>query len=156
MFRRILVATDLTESSKSALLAGLELGRRLGAKVDVVHVTESPITARPWYLPYTEGEGAFLRDIGAKMREAARHVLEDQVKEATPDPREDDTQVLVKEGIPSDVIVSLAKDTGADLIVMGTHGRTGMRHLVLGSIAERVVRTAHCPVLTVRAKGGHS
>ena len=153
MYRRILVATDLTESSRAALQAGLDLGRRLGAEVEVLHVTESPIASRAWYLPYSEGEGTFLRDIAAKQRHAALQVLEDQIKEAAFDQREAAaTRALIKDGIPSDVIMVLAKEQDVDLIVMGTHGRKGMRHFVLGSIAERVVRDAPCPVLTVRAK----
>jgi nucleotide-binding universal stress UspA family protein len=58
---------------------------------------------------------------------------------------------MVLSGIAADAIVGVALELGAQLIVTGTHGRTGMRHTLLGSIAERVVRTAHCPVLTVRA-----
>jgi nucleotide-binding universal stress UspA family protein len=58
-------------------------------------------------------------------------------------------------GRGADTIVDYAADNGIDLIVMGTHGRTGMAHLLLGSVAERVVRTAHCAVLTVRTPQGH-
>ena len=59
-------------------------------------------------------------------------------------------RTVVQAGIPSDVIIGMAKELNADLVVMGTHGRHGLQHVILGSIAERVVRTAPCPVLTVR------
>jgi nucleotide-binding universal stress UspA family protein len=59
-------------------------------------------------------------------------------------------RTLTKRGSPAQVIVDTAKRNGADLIVMGTHGRTGLAHMLIGSVAERVVRTAHCPALTVR------
>jgi nucleotide-binding universal stress UspA family protein len=58
----------------------------------------------------------------------------------------------LREGTPVEEILNAARETSADLIVMGTHGRTGLPHVLLGSVAERVVRSAQCPVLTVRAK----
>jgi universal stress protein A len=60
---------------------------------------------------------------------------------------------MIKGGAPAQMIVDTAKSVGADLIVMATHGRTGLAHLVMGSVAEKVVRTAACPVLTVRRAG---
>jgi nucleotide-binding universal stress UspA family protein len=78
------------------------------------------------------------------------------VRRLTPRDREElgaDAEVVF--GRDAETIVDYAADRGIDLIVMGTHGRTGMAHLLLGSVAERVVRTAHCPVLTVRAPEGY-
>jgi nucleotide-binding universal stress UspA family protein len=60
------------------------------------------------------------------------------------------------QGVPYDQIVKTAENVNADLVVMATHGRTGMRHVLLGSVAERVVRLAPCPVLTVRSRGGET
>jgi nucleotide-binding universal stress UspA family protein len=155
MYRRILVATDLTESSRPALQTGLELAHRLGAKLEILHVVEPPYRTRGWYSPYSADENTFLQGVSVRQAEAAQRVLDDQVKEAD---RESKVQVksVVKVGVPADSIIETAKDSGADLVVVGTHARQGFQHVFLGSIAERVVRTAPCPVLTVRAEGRKS
>jgi len=151
MYRKILVATDLTAASALAVRTALDLGHRLGAHVTAVHVTEPPYDAKRWFAPLPN-EAELLRTIAQREKEAAQRVLDEQVKQADVEARDGVAiETMVKTGIAADLIPSLAKEIGADLIVMGTHGRTGLQHFVLGSIAERVVRTAPCPVLTVRA-----
>ncbi|MBI4508899.1 MAG: universal stress protein [Deltaproteobacteria bacterium] len=153
MYQRILVATDLTDASRAAVGTALELARTLGGKVTALHVTEPPYDTRRWFLPLDSRERAFFQQIIDREREAAERLLNEQVKEA--DPAHHDTSgvsSLVRSGIPSELIVQTAVEEGVGLIVMGTHGRTGLKHALLGSIAERVVRTSPCPVLTVRAR----
>lgn len=152
MYRRILVATDLTEGSAPALRTALSLGRELGAHVTAMYVTEPPYEPRRWLMPVMETEAEFFRNIAKREQDAAQRVLEDQVREATIEPTNGATvDTLVRTGTPAELIPATARELGADIIVMGTHGRQGLQLALLGSIAERVVRTAPCPVLTVRA-----
>jgi len=151
MFRKILAATDLTEASARALRTALELAHRFSAPVVVLYVSEPPYTNRRWYAPFERSETELLEALRVKQSEAALRALDRQVGKANEDgPGSVDVQTMLREGIPADTIPSMAVEVGADLIVMGTHGRKGAQHLLLGSIAERVVRSASCPVLTVR------
>jgi|SRR5262249_39159055 len=143
--KRILVATDFGEAAEVALNYGREFARTFGASLEVLHVAENianrglgpDILAVDW--------SALQRDIEA----AARRQLDELLDE------EDRTMlrantVFVISNTPALTIVEYARKSQADLILMGTHGRGGMAHLVMGSVAERVVRLAPCPVLTVR------
>lgn len=154
MYRRILVASDLTEASMPAMRAALHLARRLDAEVIALHVTQPPYPANHWFVPQMPKEASFFREIAARERVAAERVLEQQVADARVEPHDGvATRTIVTSGIPSDVIVEVARQVEADLLVMGTHARKGLQHMVMGSVAERVLRTAPCPVLTVRAGG---
>lgn len=148
MYRKILVATDLTEASTPALRAAIDLGRCVGAPVVALHVLEPPYEARPWYVPFSERDQVFYKEIAQREAEAAHRILAGKVKELLA-PHEEPGQVIVRPGVPADLIVSTAKDLHADLIVVGTHGRRGFQHLVMGSVAERVARHAACATLTV-------
>ena len=149
MFRKILVATDLTDASVPALRSALELGLRFAAEVVALHVTEPPYHNRQWYLPFAEND--LLDSLRARHRDAAVQALDKQLEVVrSGGPNGAEVREIVKEGIPADEIPATALEIGADLIVMGTHGRKGAKHLILGSIAEHVVRAASCPVLTVR------
>lgn len=151
MFRKILVATDLTADSLPALRVALELGRRFAAEVTALYVTEPPYHNRRWYAPFEQSESEMLEALRVRQREAAVRALEEQIEEARSGGQDGaDVREMVKEGIPADEVPSTAVEIGADLIVVGTHGRTGARHLLLGSIAEQIVRAAACPVMTVR------
>lgn len=152
MFHKILFATDLTEASRPALQNAVELAQRLGTGMIALHVVEPTYESRHWYMPLVAQESEVFAGVAKRQKEAAQRVLADQVAQAT-STMEDDVcvETVVRSGLPSDVIPSMAKELGADLIVMGTHARKGIQHFMLGSIAERVVRTADCPVLTVRA-----
>ena len=140
--KRILVPSDFSECSDAALRYGLELARRFGAKLHLLHVVQDPAT-QPWaaegfVLPLLEAVDQWQKD--AKIR------LENSI------PAEDRANAVVTCTIasPFQEILRYATDNDIDLIVMGTHGRGGVSHVLLGSIAERVVRRAPCPVLTVR------
>lgn len=149
MFRRILIATDLTEASMPAIRMGLRLAGLAGAEVVVLHVAEPPYGERRWRMPFEQSEEDFLRSLGLRHMEAAHRAVELQVERAGPGPGVD-VRTIVRTGVPADAIPDSAADVSAELIVMGTHGRKGVQHALLGSIAERVVRRAPCPVLTVR------
>jgi nucleotide-binding universal stress UspA family protein len=140
--RKILVATDFSDGSARALDLALELARADGASVMILHVCQMPAFASPntvgMYVPTPE----LVADILADARRALQ-ALKARV-EGSGVPVETD----FVEGEPAAEIVAYAEKHSFDLIVMGTHGRTGFRRLLLGSVAERVVRTAGRPVLT--------
>ena len=139
----ILVATDFSECSEAALEYGRALARHFGATVHLIHVVEmSPLWAGSQFTAYD------VVLIQQTMEEEARKALADVAnKDLGPPP----TLTIVKTApSPALAIVDYAREAKVDLIVMGTHGRGMMGHLLLGSAAERVVRIAPCPVLTVR------
>jgi nucleotide-binding universal stress UspA family protein len=148
MYRRILIASDLTDASTPALRTAIELGRQLGVPVTALHVLEPKFEAKPWYVPFSERDQIFFRDIERREEDAARRVLGSKVRELLA-PHEEPAQVLTRAGIPADTIVAAARDLGADLIVVGTHGRRGFQHLIMGSVAERVARQAQCATMIV-------
>jgi universal stress protein A len=141
--RRILAPTDFSELSKQGLQSALELAEAFGAKLLLLYVVEPP--------PYPV-EGIVPSHLGATL-------LDDLERQATNDLAQmlSETQASnmdvarrVVVGIPYRKIVDVAEEEKIDLIVMTTHGRTGLSHLVMGSVAEKIVRTAPCPVLTIR------
>jgi universal stress protein A len=149
MFRKILCATDLTPTSKPALRAAFDLGRKLDAMGYVLYVVEPPYRAVPWFVPASL-EQDVLQTLFARQEEAAIEQLKLAIGPLAVEGAR--AEPLVRTGGPVDSILSAAKDVGAELIIVGTHGRTGLAHLALGSVAERVVRTAAIPVLTVRSQ----
>jgi nucleotide-binding universal stress UspA family protein len=142
---RILVATDFSEASSAALLYGMNLARTYRAQLDVVHVVND-LAAR--VLPSSEATPDAGR-VQTEMEAVARHALDALL--AGEDRRLVRARaVLLTSAQPADRLVSYARDAKADLIVMGTHGRTSVAHFFMGSVAQHVVRSASCPVLTVR------
>jgi nucleotide-binding universal stress UspA family protein len=143
--KKILVATDFGEAAEAAFLYGRELARNFGATLDVLHVADNLFA----HAVGAEGFVAAYPAIQADIEEAARQQLEQLVCD-------EDRAVLKAKTIirvsptPAMAIVDYAREANIDLIVIGTHGRGAMAHLLMGSVAERVVRTAPCPVLTVR------
>ena len=141
---RILVATDFSECSDSALEYGRALALQFGAELHVLHVVEiSLLWAGSEYSAY---DFALIQET---MEEGARKKLADIVGPDIGQPPP--TTTVIKTGAsPAFAITDYAKEAKVGLIIMGTHGRGVMGHLLLGSVAERVVRIAPCPVLTVR------
>lgn len=143
---RILVPVDFSSHSERAFRYALRLASRFGASVELIHVVDNPSTSGAWtaaevYVPN------LLEMLDSLLREAERRLA--ALKSAVDRERVSvETHVLT--GQPAHTIVEHARTGAFDLIVMGTHGRTGFSHLFVGSVAERVVRTAPCPVLTVR------
>jgi len=144
LLKNILVATDFGEASDAALSYGRDLARTYGATLHVLHVAEN-LVAR-----YANVEAlAILPQLQTDIDEAARKRMAELVTD------EDRTMLHAKSVVlgafgTAEAIVEYAKEYNVDVIVMGTHGRAGFDHLLMGSVAERVVRTAPCPVLTVR------
>jgi nucleotide-binding universal stress UspA family protein len=140
--RRILVPTDFSPPSHAALDMAIELGRRFGAEITLMHAHQVPS-----YL-YPEGMMPVSADILADLERSIVAELGRLAAFASAAGVPAATRHAI--GIAVDEIVRAASELPADLIVMGTHGRTGLRHALLGSVAEKVVRRAPCPVLTVR------
>jgi universal stress protein A len=139
-FKTILVATDFSDASTLALEYARVLASRFGAGIRVLHVVETPLPlGSEFYVPEV-----------MTVAERAVHEAQQQLARTMAQVSGDDVigQVLV--GNAARKIVEYATDHDIDLIVMGTHGRAALAHLFMGSVAERVVRTAPCPVLTVR------
>ena len=139
--RKILAPTDFSDLSIEALSEGVALAKRVGARVDVIFVNQPP--------PYTEAEFANLIIIESALREASEGRLE-KLKEAVPGLNAVLGDFIVRIGSAALEIVQAALVLNSELIVMTTHGHTGLKHIALGSTAERVVRHAACPVLLLR------
>jgi universal stress protein A len=143
--KNVLVATDFSEASDAALRYGREFASRFGATLHVLHVTEN--VAIPSI--GADGFAAMAPELQDEVEEAARVRLAAALTDSDrsgPVTR----PVVMTAGSPALVIVDYAKRNEIDVIVMGTHGRGALEHLLMGSVAERVVRLAPCPVLTVR------
>jgi nucleotide-binding universal stress UspA family protein len=143
---RVLVPVDFSPSSRAALEYGTFLAGRFAAALEVLHVWEPPGYVGPdalALLPVASGRTGWEQTRSELMREVELFV-------GKTGPRPGHLSVRVEAGEPSDAILSSAKDGGADLIVMGTHGRTGLSRLLIGSVAEAVLRRSTCPVLTIR------
>jgi len=144
-FERVLVPLDFSELSDTVLRYGVELTREGGTTI-LLHVLE------PLPLHFESAFGTFVNTEGLmRIRENAEKLLE-EAKAKYPD-RNFITEL--KEGKASSLVLDAAKRHGVNLVVMGTHGRGGLEHLFLGSVAARVVRRASCPVLTVREPDGN-
>jgi nucleotide-binding universal stress UspA family protein len=138
--RTILHPTDFSDGSRAAFELACSLAREHGARLSLLHVTVLPDLAyRGYGLPGFPLEAReYLADVAAGL---------DQLR---PPGGAFPVERRLVEGDPATEIVRLAAEAGADLIVMGTHGRTGLRHALLGSVAEQVIRKAPCPVLTLK------
>ena len=144
---RILVPTDFSETADKALAYAKELASKMGASLHLVHVYSDPYgvaaCAPEVYAP-----------VPAEVRQRARDEVRERLFErldADEEQRFRGSRGIVR-GLIAPQIVDYAESQDIDLIIMGTHGRRGVAHLLLGSVAEHVVRTARCPVLTVRAE----
>jgi len=139
--KNVLVATDFSEWSDAAIIYARALAGTFGARLHILHAVEFVATA--------DVMGVAVPDLYKGVESAARQQLEGLISETD---REifGARPVLVTGGTPAQAIIDYAKKAEIDLIVLGTHGRRGLSHMVMGSVAERVVRLAPCPVLTVR------
>ena len=145
MFTHILVPTDFSPPSDAALEYAKVVAERFGASLHVLHVVDARFVAGPIE---PEAYIAESPDVGTRVFEDARVRLSHRL---TADDRiryRAATEIVT--GASARCIIDYATERGMDLIVMGTHGRSGLAHLLMGSVAEEVVRHAPCPVLTVR------
>jgi nucleotide-binding universal stress UspA family protein len=144
--KKILVATDFSEPSEAALAYGRELARSFGATLTLVHVVDDTM-ARAYGI-----DGGVLLTDPQMQREFEASALEQVNAQLGDEDRRElgATGEVLASNSPSLAIVTYAQQIASDLIVMGTHGRGGVAHLLMGSVSEKVVQTAPCPVLTVR------
>lgn len=145
-YKTMIIATDLSDPASAAIEEGGKLARRLGSRVVLTHVLENKL---PMFLSKKE-----VAEIQARHGE---HAAESLARCAEEDLEGVETETVVVDGEPHDAIVQLARDRGADLVVVGMHGHGFLRHSLVGSVAERVLRHAPCPVLIVGSEpgGGH-
>jgi universal stress protein A len=141
---RILIPTDFSKHSHNALAYAVAFAEKFGAELHLLHVVQDlamflpdGVTAGPPLLPPVD-------QLTAAVRVALDRAIEENHLQHLP------VQTHVREGTPFYEIIRFAKEKDIDLIVMGTHGRSGLVHVLLGSVTEKVVRKAPCPVLTVR------
>lgn len=141
--QKILFPTDFSNESKPAMELAVELAQKFGAHLTLLHVWTDPL-----YIGAVGNAYALAPEVLAQAQEEAEHALEklrlEVAKAGVP------VKAITLEGIAADVILAMAHSQNMDLIVMGTHGRSGLKRFFLGSIAEQVLRAAECPVLTVR------
>jgi len=142
---KILFCTDFSENSDPARQYAVEYAKAFGATLFIVHVVDN-LSGFP---SEAAGFHRHLTEILAQMEEAANEQLRQVAKECTDGV--EDVKAFSRTGIPAQEIVKLADEESVDLIVMGTHGWTGIRHILLGSVAERVLKKTKCPVLVVRS-----
>jgi nucleotide-binding universal stress UspA family protein len=140
--RRILVPVDFSELSKKALDYAYYFAHRFDAKIDVLHVWKPTEYTGDAMVKLTRSEPELT--LSTFLRNHADLQMTDFLKDVPHSNR------MLESGDPAQVIAKVAREGGYDLIVMGTHGRTGLSHVMMGSVAEKVVRLAPCPVLTYR------
>ena len=149
VIKRILVPVDFSEITGSVIEHGIFLTRLLQAEMIIMHVVHVPpiAEASTWLDPVISP--SVEQDIGRQMKAAARARLDGlagQCREAGVE-----AEVILREGVPFAEILKAAEDAPIDLIVLGSHGRTGLSHFLIGSVAERVVRRARRSVFCIKA-----
>jgi nucleotide-binding universal stress UspA family protein len=145
--QRILVPTDFSDCSTIALRYGAALAERFGSEVHIVHVVQDLVALAPEPGLSFPPPGEYLQELQSSAERSLERLPGEGVALAGPVTRR------VLQGPPFVELIRYAREQDIDLIVMGTHGRSGLAHVLLGSVAERVVRKAPCPVLTVRPEG---
>lgn len=141
--KKILVAIDFSDSSNKAFNTALFMARKFGARIVLVHVINEPLDLRGFYVPhisFDKLEEEITAGAEKMMEQFCRNHLQDF----------DDYESLITPGIPYQGIIQIAEEKQVDMIVLGTHGRTGLDHVLFGSTAEKIVRLSPVPVLTVR------
>jgi len=142
-FRRILCATDFSPASKRAFATALAMAKQYRAALLIAHVRPSILPVGEGYVPPRTYEALDVADRRAAQAKLARLIARAKTAKVR-------ARALLLEGIPHEQIAHRARR--ADLVVMGTHGRTGLPRFILGSVAGRVLTLARCPVLTVRGR----
>jgi len=139
----ILFATDFSEGSDFAFEYALTMARQFDARLSVLHVINEPVDLRGFYVPHISFE-----KLEEEIEEGARKMMEQFCRSHLADYANHDSFIVP--GIAYDEIIKKAVEIGAGLIVLGTHGRTGLDHVLFGSTAEKVVRKSPVPVMTIR------
>lgn len=144
--KTILFPTDFSQGARAAMDHAVSLARDYKAKLILLYVIQD-ISIAEWYIP----SSLSVTDLIEDMQKSASKEMDKWGEEVSG--KVGDTEKMVVRGVPFVEIIRAAKEKNADLIVIGTHGRTGIDHMLFGSTAEKVVRKAPCPVLTVRVAG---
>ncbi len=143
MFKTILFATDFSPSSEHAFKYALSLARKFEGRLGIIHVISEPVDLRGFYVPHISFD-----QLEAEIEQGAIKLMEEFcIRHAEEYPR---VETFVVPGIPYDEIIKKAGELAADLIIVGTHGRTGLDHVLFGSTAEKVVRKSTVPVMSIR------
>ncbi len=142
-FKTILFAADFSESSDYAFSYAMSLAQKYSARLVIIHVINEPVDLRGFYVPHISFE-KLEQEIEAGAQKMMEKFCRTHVKGIN------DYETFILPGIPYDEIIKKATEMSADLIVMGTHGRAGLDHVLFGSTAEKVVRKSPIPVMTIR------
>ena len=145
--QQIVVATDLSDNSLQAVSYACSLAEQFGSDVHLLHIVVHP---------FVEFAEASQRDFARKFSEIEQQQLEaakESLEGMTTEPLSDPVRLsrITRSGFPVTDIPRYVDETNSDLLVLGTHGRTGLKHVLMGSVCEAIVRHARCPVLTVRS-----
>jgi len=149
IWKTILVPHDFSSPANHALAIARDEAKAHGAKLLLLHVIDLPFSLKPETVIVPDATGAPINVKDYAVRLAEEHLadLSERVGKDGVTPK-----TFIRLGKPEDEIVKFANENAVDLIAMGTHGRTGLAHMLVGSVAERVVRISKCPVLTIRAE----
>ncbi|MCL2761510.1 MAG: universal stress protein [Desulfuromonadales bacterium] len=142
-FNTILFATDFSENSDYAFDYALTMAKAFSTKLLIIHVINEPVDLQGFYVPHVTFD-----NLGKEIAEGAEKMLENFCNAKNMENVE--YEKIVVSGVPGDEVIREAKERSADLIVLGTHGRTGLNRFLFGSTAEKVVRLAESPVMTIR------
>jgi nucleotide-binding universal stress UspA family protein len=137
-WKTILVPTDFSEASEPAIAAAAEMNRQSGCQIILLHVTEE--ASKGLRVQTYELHQQMKQEAGQKLTQVLREAFGEAVT----------ARCIVAEGAPAEAICDTARAEGVDVIIIPTHGRTGLKKVLLGSVAEKVVRLASCSVLVVR------
>jgi nucleotide-binding universal stress UspA family protein len=145
MFKKILCPVDFSRFTQDFINYAADLAKKYGAELHVMHV----VPTMTYFTPYEsfltpENLIAIEKNIQDEVEDNFEELLKDQ---------DIPTKKVIKTGVPFVEIVAYAKSENVDLIVMGTHGHSGIEHILIGNVAEKVVRKSPCPVMTIRPKG---
>ena len=140
---KVLFATDFSENSEHAFEYALTMAQQFNARLILIHVINEPVDLRGFYVPHISFE-----KLEKEIEEGAEKLMQKFCR--TRIKGFDNFETCIVSGIPYEEVLKKAKQEDVSLIVLGTQGRKGLDHFLFGSTAERVVRNAHCPVMTVR------
>ena len=146
---KILIAVEDSQYSARATEYGIDLAKKLGAEIALLHVNELPV-ATPYVADPLMNEPPIMMPEMVHAQEDASKKLLNKIAESIAE--ETTVYTFHKIGNPKDEILNTAEEWDADMIILGTHGRTGLDHFISGSVAEKVARKAHCPVLIIPNK----
>jgi nucleotide-binding universal stress UspA family protein len=142
-YDKILFANDFSENSEHAFDYALTLAKQFNSRLTIIHVINEPVDLRGFYVPHISFE-KLEKEIEEGAEKMMQKFCRTNVKDFT------NYETLIVAGIPYEEILRKANEERVSLIVLGTQGRKGIDHFLFGSTAERVVRNAQCPVMTVR------